>query len=389
MAAPTVTAAILVIGDEILSGRTKDKNIGYIAEYLTGLGIDLREVRVVPDVADEIVAASTPCAPATPTSSPPAASGRPMTTSRPTASPGRSGCRSSRRAGGRHDARALQARGSERGAAAHGAHPARRGPHRQPDFARPGFRLENVIVMAGVPSIMQAMLDNVAGTLETGTRMTIETIDAGGLPEGLYAAGLGAVAQDHGGVSIGSYPSFGPNGFRNQIVVRGKDAPAVAAATRACHGTARRPQGRANGVDRHGRDRGCPLRRKKPFRSRGTSSTATPARSPGGSPARARSRRSSASPAAGSCRRPVVSRELGTRLIETVCIASYHDYKAQGDLAVLKDVAPSIKRIGDGAGKGVLVVDDLTDTERPPRWCGPCCPTRTFATVYAKPAGRR
>src|SRR6201991_2185842 len=52
-----VTAAILVIGDEILSGRTKDRNIGYIAEYLTNMGIDLREARVVPDVEDEIVAA--------------------------------------------------------------------------------------------------------------------------------------------------------------------------------------------------------------------------------------------------------------------------------------------------------------------------------------------
>ena len=52
-----ITAAILVIGDEILSGRTKDKNIGYIAEYLTNIGIDLREVRVVPDIEDEIVTA--------------------------------------------------------------------------------------------------------------------------------------------------------------------------------------------------------------------------------------------------------------------------------------------------------------------------------------------
>ena len=57
MTAKTVTAAVLVIGDEILSGRTKDKNIGYIAEYLTGPGIDLREVRVVADVEEEIVAA--------------------------------------------------------------------------------------------------------------------------------------------------------------------------------------------------------------------------------------------------------------------------------------------------------------------------------------------
>src|SRR5271169_5599346 len=56
-AAAVVTAAVLVIGDEILSGRTKDKNIGYIAEYLTGIGIDLKEVRVVPDEEPEIVAA--------------------------------------------------------------------------------------------------------------------------------------------------------------------------------------------------------------------------------------------------------------------------------------------------------------------------------------------
>jgi molybdenum cofactor synthesis domain-containing protein len=55
--ATIVSAAILVIGDEILSGRTKDKNIGYIAEYLTTIGIDVREVRVVPDVEDEIVTA--------------------------------------------------------------------------------------------------------------------------------------------------------------------------------------------------------------------------------------------------------------------------------------------------------------------------------------------
>ena len=58
-----ITAAILVIGDEILSGRTKDKNIGYIAEYLTNIGIDMREVRVVPDIEDEIVTALERAAP--------------------------------------------------------------------------------------------------------------------------------------------------------------------------------------------------------------------------------------------------------------------------------------------------------------------------------------
>ena len=53
----TVTAAVLVIGDEILSGRTKDRNLGYVAEYLAKIGVDVREARVVPDIEEEIVAA--------------------------------------------------------------------------------------------------------------------------------------------------------------------------------------------------------------------------------------------------------------------------------------------------------------------------------------------
>jgi molybdopterin-biosynthesis enzyme MoeA-like protein len=91
----------------------------------------------------------------------------------------------------------------------------------------PGFRIGNVFVMAGVPSIMQAMLDAIAPTLETGARMIIETIEAEGLAEGIYADGLSQIASSHAGVSIGSYPSFSTSGFRNQIVVRGKDQGAV------------------------------------------------------------------------------------------------------------------------------------------------------------------
>ena len=90
--------------------------------------------------------------------------------------------------------------------------------------------------MAGVPAIMQAMLDNVAPTLSTGARMVIRTVEAEGLPEGLYAAGLAEVAKAHGGVSIGSYPSFTGAGFRNQIVVRGKDEAAVEAALASVRG---------------------------------------------------------------------------------------------------------------------------------------------------------
>ena len=84
----------------------------------------------------------------------------------------------------------------------------------------------------------------------------------------------------------------------------------------------------------------------------------------------------------------IVARELGTRLIETVCVASYLDYKNQSELTVLKDVAPAVKALGDGKGKGVLVVDDLTDTGKTARIVRDMLPNAHFATIYAKPAGR-
>jgi xanthine phosphoribosyltransferase len=83
----------------------------------------------------------------------------------------------------------------------------------------------------------------------------------------------------------------------------------------------------------------------------------------------------------------IVARELEIRLIETVCIASYHDYKSQGDLMVLKDIAPKIMAIGDGRGKGVVVIDDLTDTGKTAQVVRKLLPNAHFATVYAKPQG--
>jgi xanthine phosphoribosyltransferase len=83
----------------------------------------------------------------------------------------------------------------------------------------------------------------------------------------------------------------------------------------------------------------------------------------------------------------IVARELDVRLIESVCIASYHDYSSQGELIVLKDIAPSIKAVGDGTGRGVLVVDDLTDTGKTAKIVRDMLPDAHFATVYAKPAG--
>jgi molybdopterin-biosynthesis enzyme MoeA-like protein len=91
----------------------------------------------------------------------------------------------------------------------------------------PGFRIGNVFVMAGVPAIMQAMLDNIGPTLTTGAKVVSETIEVGNLPEGAYASDLAAVAAAHPGVSIGSYPSMTEGGFLNRIVVRSKDAEAV------------------------------------------------------------------------------------------------------------------------------------------------------------------
>ena len=84
----------------------------------------------------------------------------------------------------------------------------------------------------------------------------------------------------------------------------------------------------------------------------------------------------------------IVARELNLRLIETVCVASHHDYKIQGELSILKTVAPSIVAIGSGKGAGVLIVDDLVDTGRTAQVVRRILPKAHFATVYAKPLGR-
>jgi molybdenum cofactor synthesis domain-containing protein len=232
MSAPAVTAAILVIGDEILSGRTKDKNIGYIAEYLTAIGIDVREVRVVPDDEAEIVSAVN--ALRTRYTYLLTTGGIGPTHDDITADSVAKAFGVGIDVDDRAKAMMLERFKPE------DLNEARlrmaRIPHGadlvdNPISRAPGFKLGNVVVMAGVPSIMQAMLDAVAPTLSTGTRMIAETIPADKVPEGRYAQGLGDVAKAHPGVSIGSYPSFGPNGFTNQIVVRGKDEAAVAAAT--------------------------------------------------------------------------------------------------------------------------------------------------------------
>ena len=222
---PAVTAALLVIGDEILSGRTKDKNIGYIAEYLTAMGIDLKEVRVVPDDEGEIVAAINTLR---------AKFTYLLTTGGigPTHDDITADCVA--KALGveiSHDPRAV-AMLRERYVNPEDLNEARlrmaRIPHGSTLITNsiskaPGFMCGNVIVMAGVPAIMQVMLDEIARSLAKGRVMASLSVDAGGLPEGGYAAALGAIQKGHEGVIIGSYPHFDGVKFANQIVLRSRD----------------------------------------------------------------------------------------------------------------------------------------------------------------------
>ena len=230
-----VTAAILVIGDEILSGRTKDKNIGYMAEYMTAVGIDLREVRVVPDIEDEIVTAAK------------ALAGRYtylFTTGGigPTHDDITADCIAKAAGVGIDiDPRAV-ALLRERFPNPEDLNEARlrmaRIPHGaelidNPISRAPGFMINNIIVMAGVPSIMQAMFENVLPRLKTGAKLQSQSIDSGGRPEGAYATALGQVQKQFSDVIIGSYPSFDGKRFQNQIVVRARDPQVLAAAAEA------------------------------------------------------------------------------------------------------------------------------------------------------------
>src|SRR3954452_1740525 len=228
-----VTAALLVIGDEILSGRTKDKNIGYIAEYLTALGIDLKEVRVVGDEESEIVTAVNALH---------ARYSYVFTTGGigPTHDDITAECVA--KAFGvtiDYDPRAveiLKARVSRARGRRHGARmrmtriPAGADLVHNKVSAAAGFWLGNVIVMAGVPSIMQVMLDEVAPKLATGVRVLSETVRAD-CREGDIGTPLGEIAKANPDVTIGSYPFFdeqrGPN---TNVVLRARDAGKLATA---------------------------------------------------------------------------------------------------------------------------------------------------------------
>ncbi len=224
-----VTAGMVVIGDEILSGRTKDLNAGYLADLLTAAGIDLKEVRIVPDDEDAIVEAVNAL---------------------------RARCTYVFTSGGigpTHDditadaiakAFGVPCEIDEKAYAMLDAHyrkrniefsEARKRMARMPRGAShidnpvslaPGFAIGNVHVMAGVPSIFQAMLDNVLPTLKTGAKLISQSVHCP-LPEGVIGGPLGDIQKAHPQTVIGSYPKFRDGKFWTEIVVRARSLEAL------------------------------------------------------------------------------------------------------------------------------------------------------------------
>ena len=224
------TAAVLVIGDEILSGRTQDTNTNTIARFLAALGIDLKQARVVGDVQTEIVAALNALR---------ATYDFVFTTGG---------------IGPTHDDITADAVAAAFGVGI-GYHPgayalleARYPPGEFNDMRKrmariphgaglvanavsgaPGFHIGNVYVMAGVPMVMRAMLEAIAPELPHGHVVKSVTVEAC-IPEGTIAPGLAALQKSHPDVAIGSYPFYREGAAKPlgaQLVVRGRDNEAV------------------------------------------------------------------------------------------------------------------------------------------------------------------
>ena len=227
-----VTAAMIVIGDEILSGRTREGNAGHLAKMLTAAGIDLREVRIVPDDQDAIVEAVN------------ALRGR------------NTYLFTSGGIGPTHDDITAEAIGAALGLPVEPdpravelltAHYKRRGQEftaarrrmaRVPEGASlidnpisiaPGFVISNVYVLAGVPAIFQAMLDNVLGGLRTGRKLISASVHCP-FGEGTIGGPLADIQNNHPDTIIGSYPRHEDGRHWAELVIRSADQAALDAA---------------------------------------------------------------------------------------------------------------------------------------------------------------
>lgn len=226
------TAAMLAIGDELLSGRTKDKNIGHLADLLTVAGIDLKEVRIVADDEDAIVEALNalrskytyvftsggigPTHDDITADSVSKAFGVPCL----------------------HDPDAMKLLGDMYAGRGLDFTEARQRMARMPQGSRhipnpvstaPGFIIGNVHVMAGVPQVFQAMMAHVIETLPAGQRVLSRSI-ACPFGEGDIGTALGAIQKAHPETSIGSYPHFDGRRFSTELIVRARDQAVVDAA---------------------------------------------------------------------------------------------------------------------------------------------------------------
>ncbi len=229
-----VTAAVILIGDELLSGRTQDTNLRTIAEFLAPLGVEIREARMIPDVHETIVATINGLRGAHNyvfTTGGIGPTHDDITADAVAAAFGRS-------IDVREDALALmrpwyEARGQE-------MNEGRLRMARIPDGAdlianpvsvAPGFQLGNVFVMAGVPSVMRGMLQDVGRRIVGGSIVHSRTVRAAGVREGDLAGPLGELAKATPEASLGSYPFMRLRGaeveFGANLVARGRNKEAV------------------------------------------------------------------------------------------------------------------------------------------------------------------
>jgi len=228
-ASDRVTAAVLIIGDEILSGRTQDVNLNAIATYLGAYGVDLAEARVVADDEGDIIAALDALR---------TRYDYVVTTGGigPTHDDITADCVA--KAFGvelEEDTEIIAAMTARFGEPPNAARrrmariPVGGSKVVNPVNGPPGFQIGNVFVLAGVPSIMRGMLQDVGHRLKGGKVVIARTVRVEGFGEGVIAAPLEAVAKNHPTESLGSYPFFSADGYGANLVIRGRDAEEVEA----------------------------------------------------------------------------------------------------------------------------------------------------------------
>jgi molybdenum cofactor synthesis domain-containing protein len=225
MQAKNPTACVLVIGNEVLSGRTQDANIRFLATKLGELGIPLREVRVIPDIAETIIATVNEVR---------AKFNYVFTTGGigPTHDDITSECIAAA-FGVPWEPHPIAWARMEKAYKPGEFNAARQRMGTMPRGAKlidnamsvaPGFQMENVYVMAGVPRVMQSMFEWLAPRLEGGQKIEQRAVHTLGLPEGVIADGLTAIQNRHPDIDLGSYPFYRPTGNGVTLVAKGTGA---------------------------------------------------------------------------------------------------------------------------------------------------------------------